>query len=142
MIFPRKVYLIRHKNTGRIYIGSSCKPEKRYLTHMYHLKSGTHPVGDMQKDFDDYGSNFTFTLIDTISDSSEALKEYQWMNNFRSHIRGVGYNYKDNVMKLSQGIIKAEEQNEKTKNEICRLLQKTRDSDLLDFILKMLQKSN
>ena len=96
---------------------------------------------DMQKDFNNYGSNFTFTLIDTISDSSEVSKEYQWMNNFRSHIRGVGYNYKDNVMKFSQGVIEAEEQNEKMKNEICRLLQKTRDSDLLDFILKMLQKS-
>ena len=140
MKFPRKIYLIRHEKTGRIYIGSSSKPERRYLTHINHLKAGTHPVEDMQKDFNEYGFNFTFTLIDEISDQSEVSKEYQWMRNFRSYIRGVGYNYKDRVMKIAHEVYEVEEENESMKNEICLLLQKTRDSNLLDFILQMLQK--
>lgn len=141
MEFPRKVYLIRHENTGRIYIGSSSQPEKRFLKHMHCLRTGTHSVEDMQKDFNEYGQNFTFTVIDEILDSSETSKEYRWMNSFRSHIRGVGYNYKDRVMMINQKVYEVENENESMKNEICRLLQKTRDSDLLDFILQMLQKS-
>lgn len=141
MKFPRKVYLIRHENTGRIYIGSSSKPERRYLAHMYHLKAGTHPVEDMQKDFNNYGSNFTFTVIDEIQDSSEASKEYQWMKEFKSFIRGVGYNYKDKAMKNTHVVNEAGEATEETMlNEIYSLLQKKRNFEMLDFILKMLQK--
>ena len=140
MKFPRKVYLIQHKNTGRIYIGSSSNPERRYLTHMYQLKAGLHPVEDMQKDFNEYGFNFTFTLIDEISDQSEASKEYQWMKVFKSYNRGVGYNYMDKAPKLFQEDKKEKEAN-LIKREIYLLLQKTRDLWLLDFILKMLQKS-
>ena len=140
MKFPRKVYLIQHKNTGRIYIGSSSNPERRYLTHMYQLKAGLHPVEDMQKDFNEYGFNFTFTLIDEISDQSEASKEYQWMKVFKSYNRGVGYNYMDKATKLFQEDKKEKEAN-LIKREIYLLLQKTRDLWLLDFILKMLQKS-
>lgn len=141
MNFPRKVYLIRHKTTGRIYIGSSSNPERRYLTHMYQLKAGLHPVEDMQKDFNEYGFNFTFTLIDEISDQSEASKEYQWMKFFKSYNRGIGYNYMDRATKLFQEVNKKEKKADSIKYEIYSLLQKTRDSDLLDFILQMLQKS-
>lgn len=141
MRFPRKVYLIQHKTTGRIYIGSSNNPERRYLTHMYQLKAGLHPVEDMQKDFNEYGFNFTFTLIDEISDQSEASKEYQWMKFFKSYDRGIGYNYMDKATKLFQEEDKKEKEANSIKYEIYSLLQKTNDSWLLDFILQMLQKS-
>ena len=141
MKFPRKVYFIQHKTTGRIYIGSSSNPEKRYLTHMYQLKAGLHPVEDMQKDFNEYGFNFTFALIDEISDQSETSKEYQWMKIFKSYNRGVGYNYMDKATKLFQEVDKEEKEADRVKREIYSLLQKTRDSWLLDLILQMLQKS-
>ena len=137
MNFPRKVYLIRHENTGRIYIGSSSNPERRFSKHLYNLKSGNHPVEDMQEDFNKYGSNFTFTIIDEISNPSEAKKEYQWMKEFKSYIRGVGYNYKDYAMKNTCIVTKKD----LIIDEIYSLMKKTNDSDLLDFILCLLTKT-
>ena len=138
MDYPRKIYLIRHDNTGRIYIGSSSNPERRYANHMYRLKEGSHPVEDMQKDFDKYGSNFTFTIIDDIQDESQASKEFQWMKQFKSFIRGVGYNYKDNAMKNICIVYETHS----IVDEIYSLLLKTKDVGLLELILNLLQKSH
>ena len=137
MDYPRKIYLIRHDNTGRIYIGSSSKPDRRYASHMYQLKNGWHPVEDMQTDANKYGLNFTFTIIDEIQDASEASKEYQWMKQFKSFIRGVGYNYKDSAMKNTSVVYHTDS----IIDEIYSLLLKTRNLDLLNFILQLLQKS-
>ena len=144
MNYPRKVYLIRHENTGRIYIGSSSNPERRFSNHLYNLKSGNHPVEDMQEDFNKYGSNFTFTIIDEISKPSEAKKEYQWMKEFKSCIRGVGYNYKDHAMKNTCIVTKNTcivTKKDLIIDEIYSLMKKTNDSELLDFILCLLIKT-
>mgnify|MGYP003299135612 CR=1 FL=1 len=90
------------------------------------------------EDFNKYGSNFTFTIIDEISNSSEASKEYQWMKQFKSFIRGVGYNYKDYAVKDTCIVYHTDS----IVDEIYQLLLKTRDIDLLDFILSLLKKSN
>ena len=95
MRIPRKVYSIRHNVTGRVYIGSSAHVEERYKNHMYALKSHRHLVGDMQEDFDKFGDNFTFTVLDEISSYEERHKEYDWMEKFSSYKRGTGYNYND-----------------------------------------------
>lgn len=142
MELPRKVYLIRHNVTGRIYIGSSKNVEIRYSNHMYNLRSWKHPVEDMQKDFDEYGENFTLTVIDEIRTYEEASKEYEWMREFKSHIRGVGYNYKDNAFKERPVPRKKETEKEKFIREINEEMQKTDDMDLLDLIQKLLEKSN
>ena len=95
MNYPRKVYAIRHNVTDRVYIGSSCRVDRRFQQHISALRCHRHPVEDMQADFDQHGDNFTLTVLDHIATSEDLYKEYDWMHKNRSYIRGVGYNYKD-----------------------------------------------
>lgn len=95
MKLPRQVYGIRHNVTGRIYIGSSANVEKRIYKHMQMLRNGCHHVGDMQADFREYGDNYSVLILDEIRSYQERSKEYCWMKKYKSFIRGVGYNYKD-----------------------------------------------
>lgn len=95
MRFPRKVYAIRHNVTGRMYIGSSWDVERRYRNHINLLRQGKHTVEDMQKDFDEYGDNYSFSILDVIRNFEDRNKEYEWMQRFNTFVRGVGYNYKD-----------------------------------------------
>ena len=95
MNYPRKVYAIRHNVTNRVYIGSSCRVDRRFQQHISALRCHRHPVEDMQADFDQHGDDFTLTILDHIATSEDLCKEYDWMRKNRSYIRGVGYNYKD-----------------------------------------------
>lgn len=95
MIIPRQVYVITHNVTKKMYVGSSGKLKDRISNHMYALRAGKHPVEDMQKDFNEFGEDYTVEILDEINSIDEAGKEYEWMNKFQSNIRGVGYNYKD-----------------------------------------------
>ena len=100
MKYPRKVYAIRHNTTNKVYIGSSCNVDRRFLQHLYALRSHGHPVADMQKDFDEHGEDYTMTILDTIKDASESEKEYKWMETYQSFVPNTGYNYQD--MKVRQ----------------------------------------
>ncbi len=95
-IYPRVVYKITHNVTKRAYIGTSGKFETRIKLHFNALRSGRHSVEDMQNDFDNYGDNFTVEIVDIIHNMSEVRKEYDLILACHTHIRGVGYNYKDN----------------------------------------------
>lgn len=95
MVVPRKVYAIQHNVTKRIYIGSSKDAQKRYLNHMYRLRQGKHHIEDMQKDFDEYGENYSLFILDDIQEFAERGKEYEWMHRLNTFTRGIGYNYKD-----------------------------------------------
>lgn len=102
MLLPRKIYAIQHNVTKRIYIGSSANVEKRYFAHINKLKTGTHDVEDMQKDYDEFGNDFSVYILDEIQEYDEASKEYEWMQKYNSHIRGIGYNYNDYTVRRRQ----------------------------------------
>ena len=95
MRFPRTVYLIRHNRTGRIYIGSSVDPSRRFKKHIEDLRKGVHPVEDMQADFDKCGEDYAVEFLEVISAFEDRHHEYEWQDKFNSITRGVGYNYKD-----------------------------------------------
>lgn len=97
MELPRKIYAIKHNVTKRIYVGSTKDPKHRFATHLSMLRNGKHIVEDMQKDFDEYGDNFTFFILETVPDYKDRGREYEFMLFLESHIRGKGYNYKDHV---------------------------------------------
>ena len=97
MKFPRTVYKIQHNVTNRIYIGSSAEVDKRINYHLTLLRSHSHPIEEMQKDFDEYGECFSISKIDEIRGEDEKHKEYEWMEEYKSYLREKGYNYKDNV---------------------------------------------
>lgn len=108
MRYPRVVYGIRHNVTQRIYIGSSYDVEKRYRNHISRLRCGSHPVPDMQADFDKYGEDYTLLLLDKIGEIRENHKEYDWMKAFNSRTRGLGYNYLDKTADTAAKREKAE----------------------------------
>ncbi len=95
MEFPRKVYMIRHKATNKVYIGSSANVDRRYSVHLSQLRNGKHPVEDFQQDFDEHGEKLDFFILDEINSSDELDKEYAWMDAYESYKRPYGYNYKD-----------------------------------------------
>lgn len=95
MILPRKIYAIQHNVTKRMYIGSSKDAGQRYESHMHQLRAGKHTIEDLQKDFDEYGEDFSLYILDEIKEHHERIKEYEWMRIYNTTERGVGYNYKD-----------------------------------------------
>lgn len=95
MKLPSKVYAIQHLITKKTYIGRSAEPENRYLSHLYALRRGAHPVEDLQADFNKYGEHLAFTILDNIQNFDEREKEFQWMEKLRTYDRRYGYNYKD-----------------------------------------------
>ena len=102
-IYPRVIYIITHNVTKRSYIGSSGRFNVRIKRHLEALRSGRHSVEDMQKDFDIYGENFTIKVIGEMNSIVESIKEYDAMREYRTYIRGLGYNYKDNHLKIEKG---------------------------------------
>ena len=99
---PIKIYCIRHNVTNRAYIGRSSKVDERLKRHFGALRGHRHIVEDMQDDFDKYGENYTVTILDEIVDYNDCLKEYEWMEKYRSNVRGLGYNYKDRYFNRKQ----------------------------------------
>lgn len=95
-IYPRVVYMITHNVTKKMYIGSTGRFNRRIRNHFNRLRAGKCPIEDMQKDFDVYGNNYTVKILDEIKSSESFRKEYDYMDLYRSRVRGIGYNYKDN----------------------------------------------
>lgn len=52
----------------------------------------------MQKDFNDFGEDFSLFILDEINSYADRIKEYEWMKKYQSHIRGKGYNYNDKAV--------------------------------------------
>lgn len=97
MILPRHVYAIQHNVTKRMYIGSSGNVESRYKDHIHMLRKGEHSVEDMQEDFDLHGEDYSLFILEKITEYDKRSHEYDWMRKYKTHIRGIGYNYKDRV---------------------------------------------
>lgn len=137
MLLPRQVYSIQHNVTKKIYIGSSGRLEKRIANHMNLLRAGKHPVEDMQKDFDEYGENYTVQVLDVIDSYEEAVKEHEWKEKMQSWVRGVGYNYKDPVAPHSKN--RKSHDNRKELHKVVDTLSEDQCIYFLNFIKKMLE---
>ena len=102
--YHKTIYSIKHNVTGREYIGITHNFEERIKAHLCSLRGGRHNIEDMQSDFDKYGEDFTFTVLEEITDYSKRCREYDWMESHKSYIRGKGYNYKDVIFKKKKGV--------------------------------------
>ncbi len=140
MNYPRKVYAIRHNVTGRVYIGSSCHVDKRFNEHINALRSHRHPVEDMQADFDQYGEDFSMTILEHVATNADRNREYDWMRKNQSYIRGVGYNYKDRkwhgVCKEDEDVVVCREESkpspegsDEKANELIRIISEGASSE-------------
>ncbi len=136
MDFPRTIYAITHNQTHRTYIGSSKNPAGRIESHLCALRRGCHPVEDMQADFDAFGEDYTIDCLEVVTKFDDRFREYEWMKTYRSHVRGVGYNYKDRYFQEIPKNPKVE-----YRNRINKLVRSTDDVALLDLVCKLLEKS-
>ena len=136
--YPRKIYAIQHNVTKRIYIGISSNVDERYFSHMYALRSKKHGVEDMQKDFDEYGEDYSLFILDDVNTYEESIKEYDYMLKYSSHIRGIGYNYKDVILsrKINKVVIPYKEGTPFTNEKVGNMKEQNRNKhqDLVDFI--------
>lgn len=143
MILPRKVYAIRHDTTQKIYVGSTENVERRFAQHLSRLRCGTHPVEDMQKDYDSFGAKFSLFILDEIVRHEDREKEYVWMKKLNSHIRGVGYNYNDQEKAILQADVFGGVNPSPMTELICEItdrILRCDDPALLDLVLRILKK--
>lgn len=99
MKFPRIVYALQHNKTGRMYIGSTANLERRYRAHMSALRNGKHNNEEMQKDFNEFGEDYSVFILEEIKNYSDRFREYELMKEYGTFDKDVGYNYKDHSAK-------------------------------------------
>ena len=97
MKFPAFIYELRHNPTGKAYVGISHTPKRRWKSHLSALRRGAHPVEDMQADYNAYGENFTFRILEEVKSPGKRSREFAWQLKLRTLERQRGYNYKDPV---------------------------------------------
>lgn len=100
------IYAIQNTITKKIYVGRAKDAIKRFQAHMSLLRIGEHSVEDMQDDFNDFGeASFVLFILEDNLPWNLKHREYVWMQKLNSHIREVGYNYKDKkVASFGKGI--------------------------------------
>lgn len=68
------LYVIRQLSTGRVYIGSSCRVEKRMRQHASQLSAGSHVNTYLQRAWQKAGrDDFVFEALEIIEDERERL---------------------------------------------------------------------
>lgn len=87
------VYIIQHKTTGKVYVGSSGDIRQRWYTHKCSLKQGIHYSVELQKDWDNDGEEgFSWSIL-TLCDKDFLLKnEEMWTEKLSSCDPAKGYN--------------------------------------------------
>ena len=59
------IYAIRHRSTGKCYIGSSCRLKRRMADHRNALRRGTHINPKLQRAWDRHGEDaFVFEVVE------------------------------------------------------------------------------
>lgn len=70
------IYQIRCNPTGKVYIGSSCRIEKRWREHELHLIAGTHVNPHLQSAWNKHGKDqFEFSVLEECDKSQIRLRE-------------------------------------------------------------------
>lgn len=119
-----RVYAIQHKDTGRIYVGSTIQKNiaDRIMQHIWMLRRGEHPIELMQEDFNRYGESYEFFNLGEYSEYADNAnicrqKEYDFMEKFGTDNPAVGYNYNDRYFNKKKNQLDIKD-GEPTPNEI------------------------
>jgi group I intron endonuclease len=69
------IYLIRHIETDRCYVGSSVNVSRRWKEHLMRLRNGTHPAKHLSNAFKVYGEQaFEFTILEQCPMGDENIR--------------------------------------------------------------------
>lgn len=89
------VYVLTLTSTGKIYIGSTADPYRRYYRHISTLISGKHENIRMNEDFERYGGDIDFEIIEVCPRWNVCSYELYWQIKKESYLYEVGYNNRD-----------------------------------------------
>lgn len=83
------VYGILNKQTGKLYIGSSCNVDQRINHHLSSLRRGTHHCKSLQADWDGNERRFMFIMLEVCRRNADVLsRERYW----QKRLAKVSYN--------------------------------------------------
>lgn len=92
------IYLIEHRYTGRVYVGSTLDLDHRYFSHFSHLRRGNHPNHKLQADFTQDGeAAFSYQVIEECSADELAIREIYWIARLGS--AATGYNLTNSAIR-------------------------------------------
>jgi group I intron endonuclease len=73
------IYLITHKESGKRYIGSAVRFDRRWGQHKYHLSRHKHCNDHLQNIYNKYGiDSLIFSVIEIVEDKTKLLEREQW----------------------------------------------------------------
>ena len=114
-----------HRKTQKAYIGrTSNSIEVRLSAHLNALRGQRHHVEDMQEDFNKYGENYDFFILDVVdlNRNYPNKTERYYMKKYQSDIRGKGYNYKDKSFSKDNEILAAPAMTNKSYEKFEKLI--------------------
>lgn len=87
------IYVIRNNISGKVYVGSSINPKKRWREHRCVLRQGKHHAPLLQRAWDARGeSAFSFELIENVGSKQEMVaREQFWIKELKA-FGSNGYN--------------------------------------------------
>lgn len=83
------IYVIKHIDSGRAYVGSSAHMEQRWGVHRSALRHNRHVNPHLQAAWNKYGAaNFTFRILEECPSEQLAAREQHWMDALQSVTEG------------------------------------------------------
>lgn len=101
---PSTIYTIRCRANGKVYIGRTCRLEKRVKEHFDELRKGQKTCCDyanrtrikshMQEDYDKYGKNAfeVYVLEEMVPPEKCKEREAHWIAQYNAAAPDYGYN--------------------------------------------------
>ena len=88
------IYCILHVKSGRTYIGSAVRLDRRWSHHLCLLRQGTHPAKHLQSAWTRYGEDaFHFKVVEVVSDKASLLSREQfWIDRYNGADHEHGFN--------------------------------------------------
>lgn len=88
------IYAIRHKESGRMYVGSAVRLHARWRQHRNQLRNNRHHSRYLQAAWAKYGeSAFEFLILEAVDDCGDLLvRENHWIDEKKSSDSQHGFN--------------------------------------------------
>lgn len=89
------IYQIRHKNSGKVYVGSAINIRERFIRHRYELKHNKHFNQVLQRSWNKYGpEEFEFLILESVENHNDLHgRETYWISELRATERKYGFNH-------------------------------------------------
>jgi group I intron endonuclease len=105
------VYVIRHRESGRVYVGSSVRCRTRLIHHLNRLRAGLHHSKYLQRAWAKYGeAAFVVALLESAPRPDLLAREQHWIERLDSFHNGFNGRPK---AEANYGVVWSEETNQR-----------------------------